>query len=52
MEREFLEDCLAKGMSMHAIGREIGKDQSTVGYWVKSMVSRQSAPRSIARRAL
>ncbi len=35
MDRSFLEGCLAKGMSLEAIGREVGKDQSTVGYWLK-----------------
>lgn len=35
MERQFLEDRLAKGMSLDAIGREVGKHPSTVGHWVK-----------------
>lgn len=35
MERRFLEECLAKGMSLEAIGREVGKHPSTVGYWLK-----------------
>jgi transposase len=35
MEKQFLEDCLAKGMSLEAIGREVGKHPSTVGYWLK-----------------
>jgi transposase len=35
MEKRFLEDCLAKGMSLEAIGREVGKHPSTVGHWVK-----------------
>ncbi len=35
MERGFLEDCLAKGMSLEAIGRKVGKHPSTVGYWLK-----------------
>src|ERR1044072_2214317 len=35
MERRFLEECLAKGMSLEAIGREAGKHPSTVGYWLK-----------------
>jgi transposase len=34
MERRFLEECLAKGMSLEAIGREVGKHPSTVGYWL------------------
>jgi IS30 family transposase len=36
MEKLFLEDCLAKGMSLEAIGREVGKHPSTVGHWVKT----------------
>lgn len=35
MERRFLEECLAKGMSLEAIGSEVGKHPSTVGYWLK-----------------
>lgn len=35
MKRRFLEECLAKGMSLEAIGREVGKHPSTVGYWLK-----------------
>jgi len=35
MKRTFLEECLAKGMSLEAIGREVGKHPSTVGYWLK-----------------
>jgi len=35
MEKEFLEECLAKEMSLEAIGREVGKHPSTVGYWLK-----------------
>jgi MerR HTH family regulatory protein len=35
MDKEFLERCLADGMSLPQIGRLVGKDPSTVGYWVK-----------------
>jgi hypothetical protein len=35
MDKRFLEDCLAKGMSLPQIGRLAGKDPSTIGYWVK-----------------
>lgn len=35
MERRFLEGCLAQGMSLEAIGREVGRHPSTVGYWLK-----------------
>ncbi len=35
MEKEFLEECLAKGMSLEAIGKQVGKHESTVSYWLK-----------------
>lgn len=35
MEKRFLEKCLAKGMSLEAIGSEVGKHPSTVGYWLR-----------------
>jgi transposase-like protein len=35
MEKRFLEDCLAKGMSLEAIGGLVGKHPSTVGYWLQ-----------------
>jgi transposase len=35
MEKGFLEDCLAKGMSLEAIGERAGKHPSTVGYWLR-----------------
>ena len=35
MKRRFLEECLAKGMSLEAIGEVADKHASTVGYWVK-----------------
>ncbi len=35
MENQFLEDCLAKGMSLEAIGEQVGKHPSTVSYWLK-----------------
>ena len=34
MDREFLKDCLANGMSLPEIGALTGRDPSTVGYWV------------------
>lgn len=30
-----LEGCLGQGMSLREIGRHVGLDESTVGYWVK-----------------
>lgn len=35
MDKRFLEDCLAKGMSLERIGELTGKHPSTVGYWLK-----------------
>lgn len=35
MEREFLKECLAKGMSLEAIGKRVGKHPSTVSYWLR-----------------
>ena len=35
MERKFLEDRLAQGVSLDAIGEEVGKHPSTVSYWLK-----------------
>jgi transposase-like protein len=35
MDKRFLEQCLAKGMSLEAIGGQVGKHPSTVGYWLK-----------------
>jgi transposase len=35
MEKAFLEDCMAQGMSLEKIGEQLGKHPSTVGYWLK-----------------
>jgi transposase len=35
MEKALLEECLAEGMSLEAIGKRVGKHESTVGYWLK-----------------
>jgi transposase len=35
MERGWLEECLAAGMSLDAIGERAGKHPSTVSYWLK-----------------
>lgn len=34
MEKEFLERCLAEGMSLPQIGELVGRPAGTVGYWV------------------
>jgi transposase len=35
MEKALLEECLAEGMSLEAIGKRAGKHESTVSYWLK-----------------
>jgi len=35
VDKEFLEGCLADGMSLEAIGKRVGKHESTVSYWLK-----------------
>jgi transposase len=35
MEKEFLEECLAEGLSLETIGKRTGKHESTVSYWLK-----------------
>jgi transposase len=35
VDQRFLEACLEQGMSLEAIGREVGKHPSTVSYWLK-----------------
>ncbi len=35
VDKDFLRKCLAAGMSLKEIGREVGRAPGTVGYWVK-----------------
>ena len=35
MDKGFLEDCLERGLSLEAIGAELGKHPFTVSYWLK-----------------
>jgi transposase len=35
MQKELLEECLAEGMSLEAIGKRLGRHESTVSYWLK-----------------
>jgi transposase len=35
MQKEFLEQCLAEGTSLEAIGKRVDKHESTVSYWLK-----------------
>jgi transposase len=58
MEREWLEQELAAGRSIESIAREVGKDPSTVSYWVRKFglrsvhASRHAARGGIAREVL
>jgi transposase len=35
MQKQLLEECLAEGLSLEAIGKRVGKHESTVSYWLK-----------------
>ncbi|HEY5941515.1 MAG TPA: helix-turn-helix domain-containing protein [Solirubrobacterales bacterium] len=35
MDKGFLEECLGEGLSLEAIGKRVGKHESTVSYWLK-----------------
>jgi transposase len=35
VDKTFLEECLAEGLSLDAIGERVGKHESTVSYWLK-----------------
>jgi transposase len=35
MDKALLEECLAEGLSLEAIGKRVGKHESTVSYWLK-----------------
>jgi transposase len=35
VDKGFLEECLAEGMSLAQIGRRVGKHESTVSHWLK-----------------
>jgi transposase len=53
MDKRFLEDCLAKGMSLETIGKQIGRHPSTVGYWLKKhRLSANGAEKFAARGAV
>lgn len=50
MDKGFLEDCLASGMSLEAIGTVAGKHPSTVSYWLKKHgLAASSADRHAAK---
>lgn len=35
MEKALLEECLEEGLSLEAIGKRVGRHESTVSYWLK-----------------
>jgi transposase len=35
VKKELLEECLGEGLSLEAIGKRVGKHESTVSYWLK-----------------
>jgi transposase len=37
MDKGFLEECLTQGMSLEAIGEQVGKHPSTVSYWLRKL---------------
>jgi transposase len=58
MKRRFLEECLAKGMSLEAIGKLTGKHPSSVSYWIQrhglqaAGADRRAPKRGVARAEL
>ena len=51
MDRDLLERYLEEGLSLPQIGALVGRDPSTVGYWVRSTGSSPTAERSTRLRA-
>lgn len=53
VEKEMLEECLAEGLSLEAIGKRTGKHESTVSYWLqKHGLQASKADRHTAKGAL
>jgi transposase len=58
MQKEYLEQCLAEGMSLETIGARVGKHESTVSYWLKKhglspvKAERHSAKGGVAKEDL
>lgn len=50
MDKAFLEDCLASGMSLTEIGALTNRDPSTVGYWVQKHGLTANGKAKYARR--
>lgn len=50
MDKRFLEDCLAKEMSLEVIGGLVDKHPSTVGYWLKKHELTASGAEKFTRR--
>jgi transposase len=58
MQKELLEECLAEGMSLEAIGKLVGKHESTVSHWLKkhgleaAQAEKHSAKGAVAKEEL
>ncbi|MBW8059192.1 MAG: hypothetical protein FVQ78_02425 [Solirubrobacterales bacterium] len=50
MDKRFLEDCLARGMSLEATGELTGKHPSTVSYWLQKYGLTASGAEKYTRR--
>jgi transposase len=58
VDKELLEECLGEGLSLEAIGKRVGKHESTVGYWLKkhglvaARAERHAAKGAVSREEL
>lgn len=58
MQKELLEECLAEGLSLEAIGHRVGKHESTISYWLKkygleaAKAERHAAKGAVSREEL
>lgn len=50
MDKAFLEECLAEGLSLEAIGKRAGRHESTVTYWLKKHGLEAVGARHFTRR--
>ncbi len=51
MDKRFLEDCLAQGMSLQAIGERVGRHPSTVSHWLKKYGLTANGAAKFSRRS-
>lgn len=52
MQKEFLEECLGEGLSLEAIGKRVGKHESTVSYWLKKYGLAAAGAEKFSRRGV